>query len=78
MPDGRFVTVEKGVRRVKVYSARGKFECVVAELDRLGGEPGPVAADRQGRILVLDPAGGKVRVFERLPPSRKGKGKLSK
>ena len=78
MPDGRFVTVEKGVRRVKVYSAAGKFECVVAELDRLGGEPGPVAADRQGRILVLDPAGGKVRVFERLPPSRKGKGKPSK
>ena len=60
---------------MKVYSARGKFECVVAELDRPGAEPGPVAADRQGRVLVLDPAAGKVRLFERLPPVRKGKGK---
>ena len=75
MPDGRFLTLEKGVRRVKVYSAAGKFECVVAELDRTGGEPGPIAADRRGRVFVLDAAAGKVRVFERLPPSRKGKGK---
>ncbi len=74
MPDGRFVTVEKGARRVKVYSARGEFECVVAELDRRGAEPGPVAADRQGRIFVLDPAAGKVRVYQRLPAGkRKGK-----
>ena len=73
MPDGRFLTLEKGVRRVKVYSAAGKFECVVAELVRAGDEPGPIAADHRGRVFVLDAAAGKVRVFERSPPSRKGK-----
>ena len=82
MPDGRFVTVEKGARRVKVYSAQGKFECVVAELDRPGGEPGPVAIDRQGRsspsirraarsacLNACRPARGKgSRKHERPPP----------
>ena len=30
LPDGRFVTAEKGLPRIKVYSRAGKFECVVA------------------------------------------------
>ena len=30
LPDGRVVTCEKGLPRVKVYSAKGEFECVVA------------------------------------------------
>jgi len=67
LPDGRFVTAEKGIPRVKVYSAEGKFECVVAaperfEKDVVGLD---LAVDSQGRILVLDPAARKVRVFVR-------------
>jgi len=61
--DGRFVTMEKGARRVKIYSPQGKLKCVVAGPDQLGAEPGAVAADRHGRILVLDPAAAMVRIF---------------
>jgi hypothetical protein len=64
LADGRFVTMEKGARRVKLYSAQGKFDCVVAGPEQLPAEPGPVAADSLGRILVLDPAAAVVRVFE--------------
>ncbi len=63
MADGRFVTMEKGARRVKIYTAAGKFECVVAGPEQFGPAAGPVAEDR-GRILVLDPAAAMVRVFE--------------
>ena len=63
MGDGRFVTMEKGARRVKLYSGQGKFECVVAGPEQLGATAGAVAADRQGRILVLDPEAASVRVF---------------
>ena len=69
MGDGRFVTMEKGARRVKIYSAQGKFECVVAGPEQLPAEPGPVAADGRGRILVLDPAVAVVRIFETKKPS---------
>lgn len=72
LPDGRFVTAEKGLVRVKVYSAKGEFECVVA-----GAESFPnytvsqrgtsatidLAVDLQGRVLVADPLAGAVRIF---------------
>ena len=72
MPDGRFVTAEKGLVRVKVYSAKGEFDCVVA-----GAESFPkhtvnptaaaatidVAVDSAGRVLVADPLAGAVRIF---------------
>ncbi len=68
LPDGRFVTAEKGFPRVKVYDADGKFLSVVAgpqQLDVRGDdEPPDVAADGQGRILVLDPKARSVRIFE--------------
>jgi len=65
LPDGRFVTAEKGLPRVKVYSAEGKFEGVVAAPDRFGKDAVglDLAADSKGRILVLDPASKRVRVF---------------
>jgi len=78
LPDGHFVTAEKGIPRVKIYGYDGKFVCVVAGPEILA--PGEtiveetrpdvrlpvidVAADSQGRVLVLDPGKGKVRVFE--------------
>lgn len=78
LPDGRFVTSEKGIPRVKIYSAEGQFVGVVAGPDTLAPtetileETRPdhklpvfdVAADSRGRVLVLDPLVRKVRIFE--------------
>ena len=67
LPDGRYVTSEKGLRRVKVYTAQGEFAGVVQGAEEV--EPGPdplaLATDERGRILIGAPAGGKVRVYER-------------
>ena len=78
MPDGRIVTCEKGIPRVKIYSASGEFESVVA-----GAESFPenalacndlndcvhggidAAVDSDGRIYILDRVAGDVRVMKR-------------
>ncbi len=79
LPDGRFVTAEKGIPRVKIYSPRGELDCVVADpqmLDQtvsaaqLNEDSGhtptfDVAVDSGGRVLVLDPLTRQVRVFAR-------------
>ena len=80
LPDGGFVTAEKGLVRVKVYDADGEFVGVVAGPDQLGWI-GPmrvcktpeeckakgfdVAVDDQGRIFVLDTVRNVVRIFEK-------------
>lgn len=71
--DGSFVTAEKGLNRVKVYSRAGELIGVVAaakdfEKD-VSGEL-DVAVDSKGRILVVDAAKNaapSVRVYELLP-----------
>ena len=65
LPDGRFVTSEKGIPRVKVHDADGNFVTAVVGCDGLDTETEPcdVAADGKGRILVLDPGSGVVRIF---------------
>lgn len=80
LPDGGFVTAEKGLVRVKVYDADGEFVGVVAGPDQLGWvEPLRVcktpeeckakgfdlAVDPQGRIHVLDTVRNIVRIFEK-------------
>jgi hypothetical protein len=78
LPDGRFVTGEKGIPRVKIYDAEGKFECVVVGPDVLAPnfsattetredlrlKPVDLAVDSKSRIIVLDPNAKKVRIFE--------------
>ena len=76
LPDGSFVTAEKGLCRVKIYAPNGKFIGVVAGPEAFArnhpraGNDGPsaivvgdLAVDRNGRVLVLDPGGGDVRIF---------------
>jgi sugar lactone lactonase YvrE len=65
LPDGRFVTSEKGIARVKVYSTFGEFESVIADETTLGEDPSgrDVAADPSGRVLVLDPHTRTVHVY---------------
>jgi hypothetical protein len=71
LPDGRFVTSEKGSPRVKVYTREGTFENVVAGPGAFdAGAAGlDLATDLQGRIYVLDPRRKTVRVFEEMVKS---------
>jgi hypothetical protein len=76
LADGRVVTFEKGIPRVKVYAADGTFESVVAGAESfgenakvcgpndctLGGLDG--VADASGRIYILDLVASEVRVME--------------
>ncbi len=65
LPDGGFVTSEKGLPRLKVHGRDGKFLGVVAGPESLGEDPSArdVAVDSTGRVLVLDPATRSVRVY---------------
>ncbi|MEI8064564.1 MAG: hypothetical protein WCH84_10940 [Verrucomicrobiota bacterium] len=78
LTDGRFVTSEKGLNRIKIYSATGKFIGVVAGPEQLVkdlelakracancqiGFGFPVACDAGGRVFTLDPATRDIRIF---------------
>ena len=77
LADGRFVTCEKGLPRVKIYSATGEFESVVAGVETFvenGKACGPsdctaggldAVVDSRGRIYILDFVTGDVRVMKR-------------
>jgi hypothetical protein len=81
LPDGRFVTGEKGIPRVKIYGTDGKFEGVVADPEILAPNfsaatetredlrlhPVDLAVDGKSRIIILDPNAKKVRIFEEKP-----------
>jgi hypothetical protein len=65
LSDGRIVTAEKGVPRVKVYSPQGALESVVAAPSQFGDNNSglDLATDSQGRVLVLEPGLQVIRVF---------------
>ena len=66
LPDGRFVTSEKGLIRVKLYTADGIFDRVVAGPDNFSRNAVglDLAVDSDSRILVLDPGAKLVRIFQ--------------
>ncbi len=65
MADGSFVTSEKGIERIKVYSPEGVFRHVVAGPDAFteGTKGLDLAVDPSGRIVVLDPGKKQIRIF---------------
>jgi hypothetical protein len=65
LPDGSFVTSEKGLERIKVYSPEGVFQRLVASPESFdeGTRGLDLAAGMEGRILVLDPARRQIRTF---------------
>ncbi|MBN2412130.1 NHL repeat-containing protein [candidate division KSB1 bacterium] len=67
LPDGSFVTSEKGLERVKVHNRIGEFVSVVAppKLFTRGTVGLDLAADADGLIYVLDPKAGCVRIFQK-------------
>jgi len=85
LPDGGFVTAEKGLVRVKVYNSDGGFVGVVAGPVQLGKEGQikvcntpeecrggglDVAVAADGRIYVLDVTENVVRVFQKKEAGR--------
>jgi virulence-associated protein VagC len=66
LSDGRFVTAEKGLPRIKIYSPQGKFECVVAGPEQFPSIAADVAVDQRDRVLVLDSEKNRVLIFEPL------------
>lgn len=91
LPEGGFVTAEKGLTRVKVFNAEGVFVGVVVGPDGFARHRricagkcktarrlfGPdVAVDARSRILVLDPYTNEVRTFVRkTKPTQTGREK---
>jgi hypothetical protein len=80
LPDGGFVTAEKGLVRVKIYNSNGAFLGVVAGPAQLAegqrlricdtpeecqGSALDVAVGADGRVYILDPTKNVVRVFQR-------------
>jgi hypothetical protein len=79
LADGSFVMAEKGLVRVKIYDAEGKFIGVVAGPQQLEwteqqvctspeqcqSKGFDVAVDAAGRIYVLDTVKNAVRIFEK-------------
>jgi hypothetical protein len=78
LSDGRFVTAEKGLLRVKVYTADGRLDCLVAGPEQLEDPAGnakgdrfdheykalDVARDSKDRIVILDLTTSKLRIYE--------------
>ncbi|RIJ48304.1 hypothetical protein D1614_11280 [Maribellus luteus] len=69
LPDGSFVTSEKGLVRVKIYKPSGEFLGVVAPPtkfdDRLEGQAPDVSVDNEGNIYALDFDRKLLRMFEK-------------
>ncbi len=72
LPNGEFVTYEKGLERIKIYDPTGKFRCVVAGPESFMRKEDLIlkiapcvvdlAVDNEGTIYVLD-ANNMVKVF---------------
>ena len=78
LSDGRFVTCEKGLPRVKIYSRTGELECVVAGVESFSDNARAcsglndcahggldAAVDSRGRIHILDFVTNEVLVMQR-------------
>lgn len=69
LPDGSFVTSEKGLVRVKVYKPSGEFLGVVAPPtkfdEKIEGQAPDVAVDSEGNVYALDVDRKVLRVFEK-------------
>lgn len=67
MPNDDFVTSEKGIVRVKIYSSDGTFKSVVAAPEEFSNDTKglDIAIDSQGKIFIADSKRNCIRVFTR-------------
>ena len=70
LPDGRIVTSEKGIARVKVYTADGALQSVIAPPESFTGAPEGIdlTVDASGQVVVLDPVAGEIRLYQEMAP----------
>ncbi|MFO8081078.1 MAG: NHL repeat-containing protein [Armatimonadota bacterium] len=66
LPDGRVITSEKGLPRVKVYSAEGELLSVVVPPEEFARSTVGIdlAIDPSGRVAVLDPHRSNIRIYQ--------------
>jgi hypothetical protein len=66
LPNGNFVTCEKGLVRIKIYRPSGEFVGVVAPTSAFKDEShaADVASDEEGNVYALDFEKKLIRVFE--------------
>ena len=66
LSDGSFITSEKGLVRVKKYNKNGEFIGVLAGAEKFEKDTKglDIAADKNDKIFILEPAAMKVHVFE--------------
>jgi hypothetical protein len=79
LPDGSFVTYEKGNDKIKVFDHTGKFRSLVAGAGSFKGKPDfllsrnnlvkDIATDLSGRIYILD-AYNRINVFQEVIDKR--------
>jgi len=67
LSDGSFVTSEKAIPRVKIFSQTGVFKCLVAGPNQFdeGTKGLDLAVDSKNKIYVLDPVRKQIRIFEK-------------
>jgi hypothetical protein len=67
LPDGSFVTSEKGIVRVKIHQPSGEFKSVVAAPNQFekGTRGLDLAVDSKNRVIILDPMKGLIRIFKK-------------
>jgi len=65
LPDGSFVTSEKGMVRIKTYKPSGEFSGVVAAPSKFveNGEAPDIVVDNKGNIYALDLNKKMIRLF---------------
>jgi hypothetical protein len=69
LPDGRFLTSEKGMPRIKIYSQTGELESVVAAPYKFeGNQHAAEVAVINETIFALDFDRKMIRVFEKINP----------
>lgn len=67
LPNGSYVTSEKGIVRVKIHKPSGEFESVVAAPAQFDKETKglDLAVDSEERIVIIDPKKEIVRIFQK-------------
>ncbi len=73
LPNGYFVTYEKGINRIKIYNQAGTFECMVVSDEQLKGNSeyncsmsttvNDIATNTEGTIYIADAVNQSIKMY---------------